>query len=66
MIAHIVKYRHKDGVKLHIPTLWCNSDYDGCSFVFMDAQHVALAVGGSTQPCKNCIKAIIKELKKGL
>jgi len=62
---HVKKYEYKDGVRLVSPALWCGRQHNGSS-AFTDAQHVALAVGGSIQPCKNCIKAIIKELEKEL
>jgi len=63
---HVIKYEYKDGKKLKYPTLWCGGAHRRLCFVFQDAQHVALAVGGSTAPCKNCIKAIIKQLEKEL
>lgn len=63
MAKHIIKLEHSDGVKLPKPILWCNRPSDKVSWYFQDAQHVALAVGGSIQPCKSCIKAIIKQLE---
>ncbi|MFT6988174.1 MAG: hypothetical protein ACJASL_000134 [Paraglaciecola sp.] len=66
MSRHVIKFEYDNGVKLDRPTLWCKKDYNPHQFVFNDAQHVALSVGGSIQPCKNCIKAIIKELSKEL
>ncbi len=65
MPSHVIKYDHKDGVRLARPSTWCGRQTHS-SFAFLDAQHVALAVGGSIQPCKNCVKAIIKELEKEL
>lgn len=62
---HVIKYEYSDGVKLDNPVLWCGLDHNG-SFCFSDAQHVALSVGGYIQPCKKCIKAIIRELEKEL
>ena len=66
MIKHVIKYEYDDGEKLKKPILWCGREATGMDFYFQDAQHVALAVCGSIQPCKNCIKAIIKELQKEL
>ena len=66
MAAHVIKLEYDNGKKLNIPTLWCGNDNNGMSFCFMDAQHVALAAGGSIAPCQNCVKAIIKELQREL
>ena len=66
MSKHVIKFEYDDGEKLEHPTLWCGRKSTGFEFEFKDAQHVALAVGGSIQPCKNCIKAIIKKLEKEL
>ena len=67
MSKHVVKFEYDDGKKLHSYELkmWCGR-VGSNEFHFLDAQHVALSVGGSIQPCKNCIKAIIKELSKEL
>lgn len=65
MAAHIVKYEYENGIKLQVPILWCGRKYMG-NWAFKDVQHVALSVGGSIQPCKLCIKAIIKTLSKEL
>ena len=66
MPKHVIKYEYKDGVKLTKPVLWCGREFKFNQFNFQDAQHVALAVGGSVQPCKACIKAIIKQLSEEL
>jgi len=66
MSTHVIKFTHNNGKKLAKPELWCGRQSQYSAFYFVDAQHVALAVGGSIQPCKNCIKSIIKELKKEL
>lgn len=66
MSKHVIKYEYDDGAELKKPILWCSREATGMAFYFKDAQHVALAAGGSIQPCKNCIKAIIKELQKEL
>lgn len=63
MSRHVAKYTHEDGRKLNQPIYWCGRTSKG-EWHFLDAQHVALSVGGSVSPCKNCIKAIIKELQK--
>ncbi len=63
---HVINQTHDDGVKLATPSLWCGRKHDNVSWAFLDAAHVASAVGGSVQPCKSCIKAIIKELAKEL
>lgn len=64
MSRHVIKYEYDDGKKLQRPTAWCGAD--GVGWMFQDAQHVALSAGGTIQPCKRCIKAIIKELEKEL
>lgn len=64
---HVIKNTHKDGKELQFPTLWCGNEKARTErWIFQDAQHVALAVGGSVQPCKKCIKAIIKQLSEEL
>ena len=64
MKRHVIKYEYDDGKKLAKPTLWCGKESSGFDWTFQDAQHVALTSGGSVAPCKNCVKAIIKELQK--
>jgi hypothetical protein len=54
------------GEKLKTPETWCGHVPKQFDWMFEDAQHVALAVGGSIQPCKNCIKSIIRQLSKEL
>ena len=66
MSRHVIKFEYCDGVKLVLPEVWCGRKITGFDFMFNDAQHVALAAGGSIQPCKSCIEAIISELKKEL
>lgn len=66
MSTHVIKLEYKDGIKLQEPILWCGRKPKVFDFLFCDAQHVALAAGGSIQPCKNCIKAIIKTLESEL
>ncbi len=57
----------KDGILLpeneHV--MWCDV-VNVWDFHFLGAQHAALAVGGSVQPCKKCVKGIIDELRKEL
>lgn len=65
-IKHAVKLTHINGDELAKPVYWCGRFAKRFDWYFSDAQHLALSVGGSQQPCKNCIKAIIKELKKEL
>ena len=65
MSRHVIKFEYSDGVKLESPQLWCGRKAV-MEFMFSDAQHVALSAGGSISPCKNCVKAIISELKKEL
>ena len=60
MKRHVIKFEYEDGNKV---VLWCGRGHDG-GWAFKDAGHVAIAVGGSVAPCKNCIKSIIKELEK--
>jgi len=67
MERHVIKYEYDEGVKLQIPSVWCGYKLtDRKIWLFKDAQHVALAVGGSIEPCSNCIKSIISELQKEL
>ena len=66
MTNHVIKFEYEDGKKLTNPVLWCGETRPANKWNFVDAQHVALAAGGSIQPCKKCIKAIIQELEKGL
>lgn len=66
MSHHIIKFSHKDGVKLLSPEVWCGEEINGHSWLFQSAQHAALSVGGSISMCKNCIKNIVKELSKEL
>ena len=66
MKAHVIKYEYNNGEKLPTPELWCGKEPAIAGFLFQDAQHIALASGGSIAPCKNCIKAIIKALSKEL
>ena len=65
MRAHTIKFEYDNGVKLIKPILWCGEEARN-EFMFMDAQHTALSVDGSIEPCKECIKAIIKRLEKEL
>lgn len=66
MSKHVIKHTHNNGERLEKPTLWCGRKYNGFDWVFQDTHHVALAVEGSIQPCKSCIKSIIRELEKEL
>ena len=66
MSKHIIKFEYQDGKKLQLPMLWCGKNSTFGTWYFQDAQHAALSVGGSIAPCKNCVKAIIKELSKEL
>lgn len=63
MTTHVIKYEYDDGKKRDIPTVWCGRKINWPSWCFEDAQHVALAAGGSIAPCQSCIKAIIKALE---
>lgn len=65
MSRHVIKYEYDDGVKLKAPESWCGI-YIKDGWKFNGAQHVALSAGGSIQPCKRCIKAIIKNLEMEL
>jgi hypothetical protein len=66
MSRHTIKFEYENGVKLDKPILWCKKEFNPHQFYFQDAQHLALSVGGSIQPCKNCTKAIIKQLSEEL
>ena len=65
-VTHVIKYEYQDGVKLKTPEVWCGRAIKYPVFVFQGAQHIALSVGGSIQPCKDCIKAFIKQLEQEL
>lgn len=66
MGRHVIKLNYDDGVKLKQPISWCGHPITHSEWLFQDAQHVALAVGGSIEPCTNCVKSIIAELEKEL
>lgn len=66
MEKHVIKFKSERGVKLKQPIVWCGYIINSKQWLFEDAQHVALSVGGSVEPCANCIKSIISELKKEL
>jgi len=66
MSSHVIKYDYEDGKKLINPILWCGQKHKHYMRCFTDAGHLSLSVGGSIQPCKNCVKAIIKKLQKEL
>ena len=66
MPRHTIKFEYENGVKLDKPILWCKKEFNHHQAYFQDAQYLALSVGGSIQPCKNCIKAIIKQLSEEL
>lgn len=59
---HVTKYEYTDGIKLDNPIAWCGHAIQWHEWHFNDAQHVALANGGSVQPCKLCVKEIIDAL----
>ena len=65
MIRHVIKYEYSEGVKMPVPVSWCGKALAN-EFAFQDAQHAALSVGVSAQPCKKCIKEIIKTLESEL
>ena len=66
MKAHTIKYTHDDGEELKQPVYWCGVKSQSFDWSFLDAQHLALASGGSVAPCKNCVRAIIKVLSEEL
>jgi len=66
MKKHVIKLEYENGKKLDKPILWCGIRSVPNTWYFLDAQHLALSVGGSLQPCKNCVMAIIKTLQKEL
>ena len=61
---HVIKHTHDDGKELTTPITWCGAK--GVGWLFNNTHHVALSVGGSVQPCRSCIRAIITELQKEL
>ena len=64
MKRHIIKFEYENGVKLSAPVVWCGRPATYSQWLFQDAQHAALSVNGEIEPCRNCVKAIIKELEK--
>ncbi len=66
MTAHITKHTHEDGKELEKLMFWCGRESNGCEWHFLDTHHAALAVGGSVQPCKSCVRAIVREFMKEL
>ena len=66
MARHTIKYTHKNGVELDEPEAWCGRSIEAMEWHFKDAQYLAWSAGGSIQPCRNCVKAIIKELEREL
>ena len=66
MKVHTIRYEYEDGKKLRFPIYWCGRKHNEFNFAFTDTHHLALGVGGSQSPCKECIKAVIKELEKEL
>ena len=65
MSKHTVKRDHEDGAPI-TPVFWCGRHPTAFEWYFQDTHHLALSIGGSQQPCKLCIKAIIKELNREL
>lgn len=67
MTNHIIKYDHKDDVKLskRETETWCGSQLETFDWYFVDAHHALLAVdkNSSVSPCKKCLAAIIKTAK---
>jgi len=59
---HVIKYTHDNGIELPRPTAWCGHTIQRHEWHFQDAQHAALAAGGSVQPCKLCVQAIVNAL----
>ena len=70
MTKHIIKYEYRDGVKLarHEIETWCGYAPQFSDWLFRDAQHAILGIEQESriQPCKRCIKAIIKTAEDGL
>ncbi|MDF3570895.1 hypothetical protein [Enterobacter cloacae] len=64
MSKHIIKYDHRDGVKLakHETETWCGHKPQFSDWLFQDAQHALLSIeqGSLLVPCKKCLKAIVK------
>ena len=66
-IKHTIKFTHDDGKERRQSLYWCGRESQTKDeWAFQNAGHLALSVGGSVQPCKRCIKEIIKELEKEL
>ena len=64
---HTIKYEYEDGKPREKNLYWCGREsIIKHEWAFKDAGHLSLSVGGSVQPCKRCVSAIIKELGKEL
>ena len=61
-----IKTQAVDGLQVLNSEAWCGRVINPFDWAYKDAQHLALSVGGSVQPCEHCIEAIIKELQKEL
>lgn len=70
MSKHVIKYEYRDGKRLarHDVETWCGHIPKFAEWLFQDAQHAILSIeqGLLNQPCKQCIKAIIKAAEGGL
>ena len=70
MSKHVIKYEYRDGERLarHDVETWCGRSPKFAEWLFQDAQHAILSIeqGSLNQPCKLCIKAIIKAAEGGL
>lgn len=63
MIKHVIKRQLDDfGDLLVAPIAWCGHEIDFMEWRFEDAQHVAMAAGKSTKPCKRCVREIVDTL----
>lgn len=70
MSKHVIKYEYRDGKRLarHDVETWCGHSPKFAEWLFQDAQHAILSIeqGSLNQPCKRCIKVIIKTAEGGL
>ncbi|WP_227136711.1 hypothetical protein [Kosakonia radicincitans] len=70
MKNHIIKYDHRDGVKLskHEIETWCGHKPKVADWLFQDAQHAILSIEqhSDVAPCSECLKAIIKMARQSV
>lgn len=65
-VKHVIKRTHDELQPQPAPIAWCGHSVQAKEWRFVDAHHVAMAVGKGRQPCKRCVQAIVDQLKEEL